>query len=477
MALKLVRRNAKTAPETDGENYHKVIEQVAQRAGKLAIEVNDIAGHVDDVDGQVKREVTQFAELVRIAEHLSGANKIVDAAARNAQHVAGAANADIGRSEDTIHRSLEGIQRLTDSVGGVESKLKGLSEALRRVTKVAKGIGAIAKQTNLLALNATIEAARAGDAGRGFANVAEEIKALAGQTSDATADIDNTLSRLSEQSQGLMETGSRGSVRAARVREGSQAMHEVIQSVSQAMHEVDQESSRIAEAVQAIDRHAERTVQGLQEMSSDVKQSSENLGKARTRVNQLLGFTEELVSMTAVDGVVTEDTPFIELAQERAAQVGKLFEEAIASGEISEDDLFDREYREIPGTDPQQVRTRHTDFCIRHLTAVYDALPEANANIVSGGACDVNGYLPALMSKYSQPQRPGNPEWNAAHCRNKRIMNDRVGLSAGRNTQPFLLQTYRRAMGGGDYVLLKDASAPIYVHGKHWGGFRVNYKV
>ena len=49
--------------------------------------------------------------------------------------------------------------------------------------------------------------------------------------------------------------------------------------------------------------------------------------------------------------------------------------------------------------------------------------------------------------------------------------------SAGRNTKPFLLQTYRRDMGGGQFALMKDASAPIYVRGRHWGGFRIGYKV
>lgn len=57
-----------------------------------------------------------------------------------------------------------------------------------------------------------------------------------------------------------------------------------------------------------------------------------------------------------------------------------------------------------------------------------------------------------------------------------RILNDRVGLRASHNTEPFLLQTYRRDMEGGQFALLKDASAPIYVNGRHWGGFRIDYK-
>jgi methyl-accepting chemotaxis protein len=68
-------------------------------------------------------------------------------------------------------------------------------------------------------------------------------------------------------------------------------------------------------------------------------------------------------------------------------------------------------------------------------------------------------------------------EWNTANSRNRRIFNDRTGLGAGRNTQPFLVQTYRRDMGGGTFIIMKDISAPIFVNGRHWGGVRLAAKV
>jgi methyl-accepting chemotaxis protein len=95
--------------------------------------------------------------------------------------------------------------------------------------------------------------------------------------------------------------------------------------------------------------------------------------------------------------------------------------------------------------------------------------------IVFCAALDRNGYLPTHNRVYSKPQGD-DPVWNAANCRNHRIFNDRTGLGAGRNTRPFLLQTYRRDMGGGNFVLMKDVSAPIVVKGRHWGGFRVGFK-
>ena len=90
-------------------------------------------------------------------------------------------------------------------------------------------------------------------------------------------------------------------------------------------------------------------------------------------------------------------------------------------------------------------------------------------------AVDRNGYVPTHNKKYCQPQRPGDLVWNTANSRYRRIFNDRTGLASARNQRPFLLQTYRRDMGGGKFVLLKEASAPIVVGGRHWGGLRLAF--
>jgi methyl-accepting chemotaxis protein len=100
---------------------------------------------------------------------------------------------------------------------------------------------------------------------------------------------------------------------------------------------------------------------------------------------------------------------------------------------------------------------------------------DLDPRIVFCAAVDRNGYLPTHNRKFSHPQTD-DPVWNAAHCRNRRIFDDRVGLKAGRSTAPFLLQVYRRDMGGGQSVLMKDLSAPITVGGRHWGGLRLAYR-
>jgi methyl-accepting chemotaxis protein len=117
---------------------------------------------------------------------------------------------------------------------------------------------------------------------------------------------------------------------------------------------------------------------------------------------------------------------------------------------------------------------RVTAFTDRALPAVQEPLLSLDARVAFCAAVDNNGYLPTHNLKFSKPQG-ADPVWNAANCRNRRLFNDRTGLAAGRSTAPFLLQTYRRDMGGGKFVLMKDASAPIHVEGRHWGGFRMGY--
>ena len=91
-------------------------------------------------------------------------------------------------------------------------------------------------------------------------------------------------------------------------------------------------------------------------------------------------------------------------------------------------------------------------------------------------AVDRNGYVATHNRKYCQPQRPGDLVWNTANSRYRRIFNDRTGLGSARNTRPFLLQTYRRDMGNGQFVLMKEAAAPITVNGRHWGGLRLAFQ-
>jgi methyl-accepting chemotaxis protein len=172
-----------------------------------------------------------------------------------------------------------------------------------------------------------------------------------------------------------------------------------------------------------------------------------------------------------------ENTEFVTRAMEAGTQLNQMFEQAVASGAIAIDALFDTNYVEIPGTNPLQHRTRILDWADRALPAFQEAFLAKDPRMVFCVTIDRNGYLPVHNKIYSHPQRPSDVAWNTANSRNRRIFNDTAGLAAGRNQRTYLIQSYARDMGNGKTVMMREIDVPIRVRGRHWGGFRTAYKL
>ncbi|HZH27851.1 MAG TPA: methyl-accepting chemotaxis protein [Azospirillaceae bacterium] len=459
----------------NGTAYQAVASLIAEDAGSLVVEIADVAGHVEDVSGRIADQARVFKTIHQSIQAMGENGDRAVEAARTAGNVAAAARTELATSRGRLDRSLDDVRMLARSAVAIEQRLSGLQEALARVDRVAREINGIASQTNLLALNATIEAARAGEAGRGFAVVAGEVKALARKTTEATTEIHATLRALAGQAQAVIAESGASAAQAGAAEEGTVAIGRVFDTVAAAMGEVDAQIANIDAAVGGIGAEIGGVAHNVAELAAGVAQSDQSLASARDRLNKLIGLGERLVGGTAGLGVDTVDTPFIRQVQDVAARAQALFEDAVAQGDIALADLFDTRYVPIPGTNPEQFTTRFTALADRVLPALQEPVLGTNDRIVFCAAVDRNGYLPTHNRKFSQPQGP-DPAWNMANCRNRRIFDDRVGLAAGRNQQPFLLQAYRRDMGGGRFVLMKDVSAPIRVQGRHWGAVRQAYR-
>ena len=160
----------------------------------------------------------------------------------------------------------------------------------------------------------------------------------------------------------------------------------------------------------------------------------------------------------------------------RAADtLAAMLEEALQQRTITREQLFDEDYRPIPRTNPLQHTTQFIALADRLFPAVQERVLGLSPKIVFCIAVDRNGYVATHNRKYNHPQR-GDLAWDSANSRYRRIFNDRTGLASARNQRPFLLQTYRRDMGGGSFVVMKEAAAPITVNGRHWGGLRLAFK-
>ncbi|QCP49857.1 methyl-accepting chemotaxis protein [Trinickia violacea] len=453
-----------------------VVGDIAVQAGELGIEICDVSGHVEEVAQRVRRQAELCKALRRSASMTMHGNHRIAEAARQMRAVTEQTAIGVEQSQHTLAASLADIQDLIEGVAVVESQIDTVRVALADVSRVSEEISQIARQTQLLALNAAIEAARAGETGRSFAVVAAEVKNLAAKTAQATGQIEITLAQLTEQTERLISEGAFNTARANRVGEGTRSLREVVRTTGDAITQLNDDTGRIAVLTSEIESECIGLEAQVLEMANGVEDSSENFAQATDRLNNLLRVSETLIELTSATGAETADTPFIEAAELAAVKIGKLFEAALARGELKLDELFDDAYVLVSGSNPPQFMTRFTGFTDRVLPAIQEPLLELDTRVAFCAAVDARGYLPTHNAKFSRPQC-GDPVWNAANSRNRRLFDDRTGLAAATNVKRFLLQTYRRDMGGGEFALMKDASAPIFVEGRHWGGFRIGYRV
>jgi len=374
----------------------------------------------------------------------------------------------VSAAQDAIRQATrqtgEAVQRAREALGGVGNEVGGIVQTLRQVTDAASDITKIALQTRLVAFNASVEAKRAGEAGRGFGVVADAVKDLAGQVERSSKAIIGAIATLDER----VERFSRELRSDAAEQQKQSAIHQAFADVEGDVRSIARSADDSGRTVLALNERAGA-------LEREVQLAMRGLGTAFACSDRFLRLSEEVIEQIAETGLDIEDSPYIRGAQEAAAEIAALLEQALAAGKIDTARLFDEHYRPVEGTNPAQHLSAFAPLAEQLFPQVQERLLQLSDKVVFCIAVDRNGYVAMHNRKYSQPQRPGDVAWNTANSRWRRIFNDRTGLASARNQRPFLLQTYRRDMGGGKFVLLKEAAAPIVVRGRHWGGLRLAF--
>ncbi|MFZ7090553.1 methyl-accepting chemotaxis protein [Primorskyibacter sp. 2E233] len=441
----------------------------------LGRETVDIGGFLHDLDMRCQAQIQGLDHIKRNTGDLaSTSTQMLDAV----QRMAAAADDALERvrtSTALLTETGERSQSLAEWVRSVHAQGPEVEEMLRAVQVSNSEISDISWQVKLLAVNAKIEAARAGQAGKGFSIVADAVNELSQKTSTAADTISNTVKKLSEW-MGELHRGAEATSKSAeavlsRSADADSALTNIQSRVAELQGDAHELTGAAGRAKQAVDNVAP----AVQKIADSVTEVAEGVDQASTRCDNLVDRSESILQSAVALGGNGQDSTMITLVQDLAGRICEAFETALRSGRISLDQLFSTDYRPVPGSNPEQVVTPFTKLTDEVLPPVQEPVLELDARIVFCAAVDRNGYLPTHNMKFGQRQGD-DPVWNAANCRNRRIFDDRVGLKAGRNQDPFLLQVYRRDMGGGVFVMMKDLSAPIAVQGRHWGGLRLAYK-
>ncbi|MCJ8509984.1 methyl-accepting chemotaxis protein [Rhizobium lemnae] len=452
------------------------VSRLAAEASDLGVHLVDIAGALQDTAGQSGEHAALLRRMTDAAQAMAQTNRQIASSLGETDSLATSAREVLGVQAKQLDGSIHAIDDMVTASQEIGTEIRSFSSALSEVGRLAEDIGTIARQTNLLALNAAIEAARAGDAGKGFAVVAAEVRALSLQTSQTTSSIQQTLQKLGERIEMLIKAGEGARTSAEGVRSTSKEVQGSFHEVESVMARILDSASSLAHTTESVDRQCSEFATTIAVAANAILKSNDQLQATSARVNDVVNISERMIQAVASTGIETPDMPYIRTVMSVAQEVSRAFEDAVRSGRIDMGALFDRNYQPIRGTDPVQYMTRFTEFTDAVLPTIQERVASSDERIAFCAAVDENGYLPTHNRKFAQPQRPGDVTWNTANCRNRRIFNDRVGLAAGRGKEPFLMQTYRRDMGGGVFVLMKDISAPITVNGRHWGGIRLAIK-
>lgn len=267
------------------QNLREIVEQVRDAALQVNVAASDNEQSAQNLSAEALRQAEKLAAALDSVQAMTQSIQRVAVSASEAETVARAASQTALKGGEAVDKTLSGILRIRETVAETTRKVKKLAESSQEISKIVALISQVASRTNLLALNASIEAARAGQAGRGFAIVADEVRQLADRAAKSSKEIEQIVLQIQSET-GLvmtaMEEGTQQVIQGTRLAEQARgALDEIIQ-VSTKIDElvqsitadtVDQTamSRSMAEIMQSVETTAQSTSQEAQKVATSLQ--------------------------------------------------------------------------------------------------------------------------------------------------------------------------------------------------------------
>jgi twitching motility protein PilJ len=277
------------------DNFAKVLERVRKAAIDVSTSANEILVSSEEMANGATQQDQEITNTSSAVEELTVSMKQVS---NNAEASAEAARRALDAAEQgnrAVRDTLEGMQRIRASVQATAKKIKSLGDRSLEISEIINVINDITEQTNLLALNAAIEAARAGEAGRGFAVVADEVRKLAEHSRTATKDIAALIKAIQAETNEavvVMEEGTKEVEIGARLADQAGKALEAISTVVRQSAELVQEIS-LASKQQV--RGTEGVANAMQIISNITRQTSQGARQTARTVEQMVKLSEQLI--------------------------------------------------------------------------------------------------------------------------------------------------------------------------------------